>query len=163
VTAWEIGAEWHCDPVRVSRSGDGASLAASFATCAFAGRRLLCRYHSGARATVPVPLLLSSGDSGNQYRSGRGSMADLSNYQRKVVDRYYNNRDAIMLTKLQELVTEIFLAETDKKRETLWQRVEKAMTQLKVPAPIMQHIMEKRDAQILASNVQDWLKQATGR
>lgn len=87
-------------------------------------------------------------------------MADLTRHQQKIVDRYYDRRDEIMLTRLQELVTELYLAETDKKRESLWKRVDQAMANLKVPAGLAAHIMQSRKAEVLAKNVEDWLKQA---
>ena len=80
-----------------------------------------------------------------------------SEYQAKVISRYYDNLDTIMLQKLSELVTELYLAETDSKKNQLWQRTHKAMLKLKVPPAIIDHIMKKRDVVILAKNLQDWL------
>ncbi|NIP27660.1 MAG: hypothetical protein GWN67_24250 [Phycisphaerae bacterium] len=79
-----------------------------------------------------------------------------STYQNEVISRYYDNLDTIMLQKLGELVTELYLADTAAKKERLWQRAHKAMTKLKVPPAIINHIMQKRDVQILAKNLQDW-------
>ena len=81
----------------------------------------------------------------------------VSEDQSKVISGYYANLDTIMLQKLGELVTELYLADTDTARARLWQRVHKAMTKLKVAPAIIDHIMEKRDVQILAKNLQDWL------
>lgn len=81
---------------------------------------------------------------------------DYSQYQQSVISDYYKNLDSIMLQKLSELVSELFLAETEKKRARLWQRVHKAMTNLKIPPGIIGHIMEKQDSQILAQNLQEW-------
>ena len=44
----------------------------------------------------------------------------------------------------QEFVTELYLAESDKKRDQLWTRIEKAMANLGVPKKIAQHLLEKR-------------------
>jgi hypothetical protein len=79
-----------------------------------------------------------------------------STYQKEVISRYYDNLDTIMLQKLGELVTDLYLADTAAKKDRLWQRAHKAMTKLKVPPPIINHIMQKRDVQILAKNLQDW-------
>ena len=79
-------------------------------------------------------------------------------YQQNIIQGYYDNLDSIMLQKLGELVTELYLAESQKKRDNLWQRANKAMTKLKVPAAIIEHIMSKRDVEILAKNLQDWQK-----
>lgn len=90
-------------------------------------------------------------------------MPDYTKHQKKIISRYYDHRDNIMLTKLQELLTELYLAETEKQRESLWKRVGQAMTNLKVPPPIAAHILQSRDIQILARNVEDWLKKSDGR
>lgn len=80
-----------------------------------------------------------------------------SDYQNKVIADYYDNLDSIMLGKLGELVTELYLADTETKKKSLWQRAHKAMMNLKVPAAIIDHIMQKRDVEILAKNLNDWL------
>lgn len=82
---------------------------------------------------------------------------EYSNYQKGVITNYYSNLDAILLAKLGELVSELFLADSDAKRARLWQRAHKAMLGLKVPAVIINHIMAKKDVQILAKNLNDWL------
>ena len=81
-----------------------------------------------------------------------------SDYQKKVISSYYNNLDGIMLEKLSDLVTDLYLADTDKKKDKLWQRVAKAMENLKIPPQIYEHILAKRDVEILAKNLKDWLK-----
>ncbi len=80
-----------------------------------------------------------------------------SRYQAGVIFRYYGHLDTIMLQKLGELVTELYLAETAAKRDRLWQRAHKAMIKLKIKPAIIGHIMEKRSVEILARNLQDWL------
>jgi len=80
-----------------------------------------------------------------------------SEYQKAVISGYYDNLDTIMLQRLSDLVTELYLADTQTKQARLWQRARKAMVKLKVPPVIIDHIMEKRDVEILAKNLQDWL------
>jgi hypothetical protein len=83
---------------------------------------------------------------------------EYSEYQNNAISQYYNNLDTIMLQKLGELVTELYLAETPAKKDRLWQRAHKAMKNLKIPPKIIQHIMAKKDAEILAKNLKDWLE-----
>ena len=83
---------------------------------------------------------------------------EYSKYQRDVIQRYYDNLDAIKLGKLEELVTELYLAQNTPKEDRLWERAEKAMIQLKIKPKIIEHIMQKRRVEVLAENVQDWLK-----
>jgi hypothetical protein len=88
---------------------------------------------------------------------------EYSKTQKKIIDRYYDNFDTIMLTKLQELVSELYLTDSKKKQDQLWERVRKAMVNMQVPAEIMNHILEKRSAEVLARNIEDWLRAASKR
>jgi hypothetical protein len=88
---------------------------------------------------------------------------EYSKHQQNIIRNYYDNKGQIMLQKLGELVTELYLAETDAKRDRLWERVEKSMSQLKIPPAIASHIMQKRDIEILAKNLKDWLTKDAGR
>lgn len=82
---------------------------------------------------------------------------EYSAYQRDVISRYYENIDAITLTRLQELVSQLYLADSKSRQTQLWERVHKAMLRLKVKPAIIEHIMNKKDVVILAKNLEDWL------
>ena len=82
---------------------------------------------------------------------------EYSQYQKNVINNYYGNLDTIMLGKLGELVSELYLAGTDAKRNRLWERVHKAMINLKIPPAIISHIMAKKDVKILAQNLNNWM------
>lgn len=84
-------------------------------------------------------------------------MTDYTPHQRKIIDRYYSQRDGIMLGKLSDLVAELYLASTDKKRQQLWKRAETAMKNLKVPEPSIRHILERQSPEVLAEHVREWL------
>ena len=83
---------------------------------------------------------------------------DYSAHQKAVISGYYDNLDTIMLQKLGELITELYLADTQAKKKRLWLRAEKAMQKLKIKPAIINHIMTKKNPEILAKNLQDWLK-----
>jgi len=82
---------------------------------------------------------------------------ECTKYQTDVIGRYYDNLDAIMLRKISEIVSELYLADTEAGKKRLWQRAHKAMINLRVKPAIINHIMEKRNVEILAKNLQDWL------
>ena len=84
-------------------------------------------------------------------------MAERSKYQQNIISNYYENLDTIMLDKLSELVTELYLADSAAKKDRLWGRVEKAMTKLKIKPAIIEHILARRDVEILAKNLKEWL------
>jgi hypothetical protein len=85
---------------------------------------------------------------------------EYSAYQKDVIGRYYENQQAILLQNLQELVTELYLAETDAKKQKLWERAHKAMIKLKIKPAIIEHIMSKKSVEILAKNVAEWVSGA---
>jgi hypothetical protein len=82
---------------------------------------------------------------------------EYSSYQKDVISRYYQNQETILLQNLQELVTELYLAETDAKKQKLWERAHKAMVKLKIKPAIIEHIISKASVEILAKNVAEWL------
>jgi len=88
---------------------------------------------------------------------------DYSDHQKSIISHYYNQFDTIMLHKLQELVSELYLADTEAKKKRLWDRAHKAMTNLKVPPQIVEHIMAKKDIEVLAKNLQTWIVQSSGK
>ncbi len=82
---------------------------------------------------------------------------EYSQYQQEVISQYYKNLDSIMLQKLSELVSDLYLADSPEKLNKLWDRVHKSMLKLKIPPAIINHIMQKRSVEILAKNLQEWL------
>lgn len=90
-------------------------------------------------------------------------MPDYTPHQKKIIGRYYDRRDEIMLAKLQEIVTELYLAETEAKRDQLWKRAEKAMKGLKVSGTIVEHILTQAKPEVLVKNVRQWLQDAQKR
>lgn len=83
---------------------------------------------------------------------------NFSGYQKKVIKSYYENLDKIALTKLQELVTEIYLASTPDKKTRLWKQVASYLKKLKIKDAIAQHILKQQDPKLLARHISDWLK-----
>jgi len=81
-------------------------------------------------------------------------MKDYSDHQKKIIRRYYDNREQIDSQKLAELVTNLYLA-AGKKREKLWKSAEDMMRRLKVPDSRIAHVMQTGDAAVLAEVVND--------
>ena len=87
-------------------------------------------------------------------------MPEYTRHQQKIIERYYDRRDEIMLSKLGEIVTELFLAEDEAKAKRLWERAAKAMRALRIPESISSHITSQRDPETLARNLKQWLAAA---
>ena len=83
---------------------------------------------------------------------------EYSSYQKKVIQNYYQHKDTIVLTRLQELVTELYLAETEAKTKRLWQQVEKALDKMKLKPAVKSRILERQNVEILAKNLNEWLR-----
>ena len=77
-----------------------------------------------------------------------------SSHQKKIIGRFYENREQIDQQKLAELVTNLYLAE-GKKRAKFWQTAEEMMRRLKVPESRITHVIGTDDPAILAEVVND--------
>ncbi|AMV39763.1 hypothetical protein [Planctomyces sp. SH-PL62] len=77
-------------------------------------------------------------------------MADFSPHQKKIINRYYKNFDAITYQRLSELATDLYLSE-GKQKERLWKRVEDALRKVEFPETRIAHLMDKRDPQLLVA------------
>ena len=82
-------------------------------------------------------------------------MADYSNYQKKVISRYYDNRDQIDEQRLAELVTNIYLGKKGKQMDNNWNKAAEVMRRLGVPDGRVKHVYNQRDPALLAEVVQD--------
>ena len=83
-------------------------------------------------------------------------MAKRSPYQQRVIRDYYRNQDAIMVQRLSDLVSDLYLAE-GKSRARLWQRATTAMEKLKVSASRIEHIVKSDNPALLARLVEQLL------
>ncbi|MBK7403938.1 MAG: hypothetical protein IPJ41_04730 [Phycisphaerales bacterium] len=74
---------------------------------------------------------------------------DLSSTQRKIVNRYYEHLDTISIQKLQEAVSELYLAE-GKAADRIWKRVETALAKTSASDANVRTVLAKRDVTGLA-------------
>ena len=73
-----------------------------------------------------------------------------SRYQDKVIRNYYRNLGAIRDQRLQDLVAEVWLATTEKKKATLWARAGQLLAATGLDAAEAQRIVAARDVTALA-------------
>lgn len=60
------------------------------------------------------------------------SVKNYTQYQKKVIRGYYDNRDIRLIEKLGELVSTLYLETSEKKSESGWKRIKKMLFDLKV-------------------------------
>lgn len=79
-------------------------------------------------------------------------MPEYSKFQQKVIKRYYDNRDSIALQRVQELVTELYLAQ-GKKREKHWDSLALHLPKLGVKQDVIDHLREQDKPELVANLV----------
>ena len=84
-------------------------------------------------------------------------MAKRSPYQHRVIRDYYRNQDAILVQRLGDLVTDLYLAE-GKARVRLWKRVTTTLEKLKIPGKQVQHIVQSDNPTLVANLLQQLLE-----
>ena len=80
-----------------------------------------------------------------------------SNYQDRIIRNYYRHRDEIMLQRLGELVTDLYLAE-GKARARLWKRVAEALAKLKVRKDQVQNLVRSDNPALVANKLKELLE-----
>lgn len=79
---------------------------------------------------------------------------EYSKYQQNIIKRYYDNREAVSLQRLSELVTELYLAE-GKSREKQWKYIIAALEKLEIPQSRIDHLRKADDPKLLAQLVEE--------
>ncbi len=79
-------------------------------------------------------------------------MGKRSSHQQRIIQNYYQNRDAIAVQRLQELVTELYLSE-GKKRERIWDRIANHMEKAGVKQAQIDHLRKQDNPELVASLV----------
>jgi hypothetical protein len=83
-------------------------------------------------------------------------VAERSKYQQKIIKNYYDNREAISLQRLSELVTELYLAE-GKARQRQWKAIVSALEKLKIPPARIEHLVKQDNPALVAKLVEELL------
>ena len=81
-----------------------------------------------------------------------GTGREYSAHQRKIINRYYDNIDTIISTRLGEIVTDMALAAGDQKKlDRLWKRAEQALEKVtpkgSEPNPEIAAVLRSRDVE----------------
>ena len=84
-------------------------------------------------------------------------MPEYSRHQQNIIKNYYQNRSAISLQRLQELVTELYLAE-GKKRARQWKLIEGHLEKIGMKPDRIAMLVEKDDPALIAQVLEQLLK-----
>jgi hypothetical protein len=83
-------------------------------------------------------------------------MPERSKYQQNIIKNYYNNQETLLLQKLGEHVTELYLSE-GKARAKRWKTIVAALVKLKIPASRIEHLEKSDDPALLAKLLEELL------
>ena len=83
-------------------------------------------------------------------------MDDYSAHQQKIIKNYYDNQEGILIQRLGEHVTELYLSE-GKARAKRWKDISKVLEKLKVPASRIETLLKKDDPALLAKLLEELL------
>ncbi len=84
-------------------------------------------------------------------------MAKHSSYQQRAIRNYYENQGNILLQRLGDLVTDLYLAE-GQARVRLWKRVAETLAKLKVPPKRVQHLVAGDNPALLVDLLKELLE-----
>ena len=76
-------------------------------------------------------------------------------HQKGIVKRYYEHKDALMVQKLGEIVSDLYLCENEKKAELLWERAHKALMNAEANRVRVEKLMKDRHLGRLAELVKE--------
>lgn len=79
-------------------------------------------------------------------------MEKRTKHQEKIIRNYYDNREAIAMQRLQELVTDLYLSE-GKKRQQHYKRLATHLAKLGVPQAHIDHLIEQDDPEAIANYI----------
>lgn len=94
-----------------------------------------------------------SGSPSNHFSERETDVAKYSKFQQKAIQNYYENRGAISLQRLQELVTELYLSE-GKKRQRYWDQVATHLAKLGVKQSQIDHVVSQDNPELIARLVE---------
>jgi hypothetical protein len=93
---------------------------------------------------------------GEQKNAGAPAVAERSKHQDKIIKNYYQNRDAIALQRLGELVSELYLA-AGKARQRKWKNVVSSLENLKIPPARIEHLVKQDNPALVAQLLEELL------
>jgi hypothetical protein len=80
-------------------------------------------------------------------------MAERTKFQERAIKNFYDNREAIALQRVQELVTELYLSE-GKKRDKHWKNVATHLQKLGVAPETIDHLVKQNRPELVANLIE---------
>jgi hypothetical protein len=74
-------------------------------------------------------------------------------YQQKVIRRFYENKDLRLIQKLGELVSNLYVETSEKKRESGWKRIKEILIDLKVHLHEVEFLTKDKNLAVISKKL----------
>ncbi len=74
-------------------------------------------------------------------------------YQKKVIKNFYENKDLRLIQKLGELVSNLYVETSEKRKESGWKRIKKMLTDLKVHPHEVEYLTKDKDLSMISKKL----------
>ncbi len=76
-------------------------------------------------------------------------------YQKKVIRNFYDNKDLRLVQKLGELVSNLYIETSEKKKEAGWKKIKKTLTDLKVHPGEVEYLTKDKDLSLISKKLDE--------
>ncbi len=76
-------------------------------------------------------------------------------YQQKAIRNFYDNKDLRLVQKLGELVSNLYLETSEKKKETGWKKIKKMLTDLKVHPGEVEFLTKEKNISTISKKLDE--------
>ena len=76
-------------------------------------------------------------------------------YQKKVIRNFYDNKDLRLVQKLGELVSNLYVETSEKKKETGWKRIKKMLTDLKTHPGEVEYLTKDKNLSMISKKLDE--------
>ena len=74
-------------------------------------------------------------------------------YQQKVIRRFYENKDLRLIQKLGDLVSDLYIETSEKKRESGWKRIKEILIDLKVHPHEVEFLTKDKNLAVISKKL----------
>jgi len=74
-------------------------------------------------------------------------------YQQKVIRRFYENKDLRLIQKMGELVSNLYVETSEKKRESGWKRIKEILIDLKVHPHEVEFLTKDKNLAVISKKL----------
>ncbi len=86
---------------------------------------------------------------------GQKSEKGYTQYQKKVIKNFYENKDTRLVQKLGELVSNLYLETNEKKIETGWKKIKKMLTDINVHPGEVEYLTKNKNLSVISKKLDE--------